>query len=436
MPSRALPSSECRARYRRRVQYGPFCPARQDGRGLRSRAHFARCAGPHFSFAVLPPAPPPLRGAAQYWHPRRPFHRPTACELRRMSTVYALRTGTAGNTRAATVRGTSWASRRAWANAPAELICGQGRQEHTGGLQSGLCWTTVLLRGPGHKSAGTRKATSGSHAGQRPATAHAHPSWGAWSGGALWSRVVPPVCGEETGNSAICLVRPVTDAALFRAAPLLHLDGRSWRSSVLQPSSEFGEELRRRRLGAGVSLTALSTVVHYSKAQLSKVERGIKAPSRDLARLCDAALHASGALIALVAPPVTDVPKEPAPCEVDEEEWVMRLSPDGLGRFTPVGRRQVVSAGAASLMSWRTGGQGRVSPSGGAGMLDASRSLFTHYRRLGQSVEPGFLLPGLIAQTHTLRELSAHVDSRTGQELLALGSRLRRVCRLAGAGDG
>ena len=66
-----------------------------------------------------------------------------------------------------------------------------------------------------------------------------------------------------------------------------------------QPSTAFGEELRRRRLEAGRSLTALSAAVHYSKAQLSKVERGIKAPSRDLARLCDTALRAGGALVAL-----------------------------------------------------------------------------------------------------------------------------------------
>ncbi|WP_329580960.1 helix-turn-helix domain-containing protein [Streptomyces sp. NBC_01361] len=190
-----------------------------------------------------------------------------------------------------------------------------------------------------------------------------------------------------------------------------------------QPSSEFGEELRERRLGAGLSLTALSAVVHYSKAQLSKVERGIKAPSRDLARLCDAALHAGGELIGLVATPATGRSKEPARYGIDEEEWVMRLSPGGSSWFQPMGRREVVSAGAASLVSWGTGSQGRVSTTGGVGMLDASRSLFTHYRRLGQSVEPGFLLPGLIAQTHTLRELSAHVDPRTRQELLALGSR-------------
>ncbi|WP_346776656.1 helix-turn-helix domain-containing protein [Streptomyces sp. HNM0574] len=190
-----------------------------------------------------------------------------------------------------------------------------------------------------------------------------------------------------------------------------------------QPSTVFGEELRKRRLDAGLSLTDLSSAVHYSKAQLSKVERGLKTPGRDLARLCDTALRADGALIALVASSAAEVPDEPAPGGIHEEEWTMQLSPDGPSRFQPVGRRQAVGAGAASLISWRTGGQGPVSPAAGEGMLVASRSLFTHYRRLGQSVEPGFLLPGLIAQTHTLRELSAHSDSRTRQELLALGSR-------------
>jgi len=94
---------------------------------------------------------------------------------------------------------------------------------------------------------------------------------------------------------------------------------------VPQPSTEFGEELRKRRLDAGLSLTALSAAVHYSKAQLSKVERGIKAPSRDLARLCDAALRAGGALIALVAPAVSGSPDEPAPGGIEEEERTMQI---------------------------------------------------------------------------------------------------------------
>ncbi|MFJ2094047.1 helix-turn-helix domain-containing protein [Streptomyces sp. NPDC087901] len=190
-----------------------------------------------------------------------------------------------------------------------------------------------------------------------------------------------------------------------------------------QPSTGFGEELRKRRLDAGLSLTALSGAVHYSKAQLSKVERGLKAPSRDLVRLCDAVLQADGALVALDTRPVADTPLVQTPDEIDEEEWTMQLSPDGPSWFQPLGRRQVVGAGAASLMRLSTGSPGPVSQASGAGMLEASRSLFTHYRRLGQNVEPGLLLPGLIAQTHTLRELSVHADDSTRRDLLALGSR-------------
>jgi transcriptional regulator with XRE-family HTH domain len=192
---------------------------------------------------------------------------------------------------------------------------------------------------------------------------------------------------------------------------------------VPHPYTLFGEELRKRRLEAGLSLTDLSGLVHYSKAQLSKVERGIKAPSRDLARLCDAALGADGALIALSTPTAVDLPAVSASGRVEEENWMMQLSPDGPSSFGPVGRREVMSTGVAALMTWRSDGSGPASPATGVGMLEASRLLFAHYRRLGQAVEPGLLLPVLIAQTHTLRELSAQSDSRTRHRLLALGSR-------------
>lgn len=196
-----------------------------------------------------------------------------------------------------------------------------------------------------------------------------------------------------------------------------------------EPASEFGEELRRLRLRAGLSLTALSGAVHYSKAQLSKVERGLKAPSRDLVRLCDAALGAEGALVALSAR--TDRPAHAMPepddaaesGRIEEEEWIMHLSPDGANRFGTVGRREAMSAGVTSLMSWRAGGASTPAAASGTGMLEASRSLFTHYRKLGQTVSPGLLVPSLIAQTHTLRELSTHTDSIMRRHLLALGSR-------------
>ncbi|GGX10457.1 hypothetical protein GCM10010353_27400 [Streptomyces chryseus] len=74
----------------------------------------------------------------------------------------------------------------------------------------------------------------------------------------------------------------------------------------------FGEELRRLRGERGISLTALARSIHYSKGYLSKIENGGKPPTPDVARRCDEALDAGGALLRLVA----DVPaarRPPAP---------------------------------------------------------------------------------------------------------------------------
>ncbi|MET7906600.1 helix-turn-helix transcriptional regulator, partial [Streptomyces sp. NPDC005355] len=140
---------------------------------------------------------------------------------------------------------------------------------------------------------------------------------------------------------------------------------------VSKPSIPFAQELRHRRLDAGVTLAELGVRVHYSKGQLSKVERGVKAPSRDLARLCDAALEAGGALVALLPEPSTDARAE-EPDGFDEEVWLMQLSTDGGSWFTPVPRRQVVSAGAASLMSLGAGDSEALSTPGGARVLEVS----------------------------------------------------------------
>jgi tetratricopeptide (TPR) repeat protein/transcriptional regulator with XRE-family HTH domain len=67
------------------------------------------------------------------------------------------------------------------------------------------------------------------------------------------------------------------------------------------PSSEFGSELRRMREGAGLSQTAFSARIHYSKGYLSKVETGRATANREFAQACDAALAADGILVALVS---------------------------------------------------------------------------------------------------------------------------------------
>ena len=189
-----------------------------------------------------------------------------------------------------------------------------------------------------------------------------------------------------------------------------------------QPHVAFGRELRRLRLASGLSLTDMTRLVHYSKGQLSKVERGIKRPSRDLVRLCDAELGAEGALIALVPEGSAKTgPVEPG--TGNHKGWLMQLSFDGRSWFQPVDRRQVMAAGAGSLMALDLGRHRAPSASEGTTLLEISRSLFDQYRRLGQQVSPEIVLPALIAQTHTLRELSTRAGSHTRQGLLRLGSR-------------
>ncbi|MFC8124999.1 SAV_2336 N-terminal domain-related protein [Streptomyces sp. NPDC057302] len=68
---------------------------------------------------------------------------------------------------------------------------------------------------------------------------------------------------------------------------------------------DFGQELRRARTAAGLSLTELAGIVHYSKGHLSKIERGMKRPTRHLARMCDLTLRAGGALASLLPPDTT-----------------------------------------------------------------------------------------------------------------------------------
>ncbi len=190
----------------------------------------------------------------------------------------------------------------------------------------------------------------------------------------------------------------------------------------------FGGELRKLRLAAGITLTQLATAVHYSKGHLSKVERGLKAPNHELARLCDNTLQTGGVLVALLsAKRLASTAKISAEDDGHEEEvWLMQLSPEGKSWFQPIGRRQIMAAGVTSAMGIGLGTQGPFEARVGmenTSALETFRTLFDNYRRLGQSVSPGFLLPALIAQTHTLRELSTHAGPRMRQELLRLGSR-------------
>ncbi|CAM5479978.1 HTH cro/C1-type domain-containing protein OS=Streptomyces fumanus OX=67302 GN=GCM10018772_48110 PE=4 SV=1 [Streptomyces fumanus] len=108
--------------------------------------------------------------------------------------------------------------------------------------------------------------------------------------------------------------------------------------------NDFGSELRRRRMAARLSLQQLAQRVHYSKSQLSKVERGLKRPTPELARLCDTVLRADGALSRLAETAQPSRAPLPVSSHSDDEVWLMHLRKDGSSAFQRVTRRGLITA--------------------------------------------------------------------------------------------
>jgi transcriptional regulator with XRE-family HTH domain len=194
---------------------------------------------------------------------------------------------------------------------------------------------------------------------------------------------------------------------------------------VLQQPSEFGEELRRRRLARGLTLAQLTQRVHYSKGHLSKVERGIKVPSRQLARLCDAVLGAEGNLAELAPAKPSGMKAVIGPGDDygNAEVWRLQNEADAQERLHTVSRRLAMTAGAASIPAMTIGRPGAPAGIADASLIRSFRSLFDQYRRLGQAIDAGLLLPVLAAQTHMLEELTRDAGPQMRRQLLILGSR-------------
>lgn len=63
----------------------------------------------------------------------------------------------------------------------------------------------------------------------------------------------------------------------------------------------FGDELRRLRRAAGLSMKAFARLAHYDPSYVSKLENGVKSPTDEVAAACDAVLGAGVRLQALVS---------------------------------------------------------------------------------------------------------------------------------------
>jgi hypothetical protein len=185
----------------------------------------------------------------------------------------------------------------------------------------------------------------------------------------------------------------------------------------------FGVELRRLRTDAGLSLAMLAKQVHYSKGHLGKVETGIKLPSSDLARRCDAVLGAGGQLAALAGKTLPDSSSTVVAAEHGGEVWVMSMASDGSSWLVPMSRREALATGAVSLFGLNLRAQGLSATAEHGTTVTAFRSLFEQVRQLGQTTSPGAVLPTVIAQTHTLRGMASTASSPLREELLRLGAR-------------
>lgn len=181
----------------------------------------------------------------------------------------------------------------------------------------------------------------------------------------------------------------------------------------------FAEELRHRRMAAGLSLTDLAKRINYSKSHLCKIESGTKRPSVALARLCDQEFKASGALVRLVQPQVTSVTRG---SETLGEVWIMRSNSDGYRDFSAVDRRTALTTGAATLMTWAI-----TPPPDRAGAAESAlptfRAWLDEIRCLGQSTDPGTLSQILIATTGAIRALAVDTPPATRAAALRLASR-------------
>lgn len=169
----------------------------------------------------------------------------------------------------------------------------------------------------------------------------------------------------------------------------------------------FGPELRRLRLEARLTLSEFSVALNYDKGHLSKVERGERTASPDLARRCDAFLGANGELQNLVVRPGSDADAAQSPA---------------VPSLLHIGRRAVLAAGTGTLsyLGLKLGGQ---ASSAGAQLLPSFRAQFDQLRNLGQSTAPKILLPLLETQTRMVAGLAAGAPSATRTPLLLLASR-------------
>jgi transcriptional regulator with XRE-family HTH domain len=204
----------------------------------------------------------------------------------------------------------------------------------------------------------------------------------------------------------------------------------------------FGDELRRRRIESGQTLGQFARRMHYSTGYLSKIETGRKPPAEDLARRCDAALGANGALLAMLPRP-RPVGRPPASGRTPaggRTERAGEVAPQGAGRAWPWpagGDPDVAELAGAPAVAGGGLGPGELGWGGlgepparlrAAADLDDTvgtfRVIFDQYRELGHQVSPRMVLDLLARPTGMVRALATGArDPDQHRRLMLLAAR-------------
>ncbi|MFJ5645099.1 helix-turn-helix domain-containing protein [Streptomyces sp. NPDC093223] len=161
----------------------------------------------------------------------------------------------------------------------------------------------------------------------------------------------------------------------------------------------FGTRLRRYRGEQQCSLSILSARTHYSVGHLSKVENGLRTPTRELAASCDAALGARGALLAALG---TERPGDAARREDRTAGSLAAELPDDT--VLPAPPATLTHGAATSITAALTT------------VLDGLRATV-------QSAGPGAVLESAAAQVRALRGMAAHARAPEAGHLLSLAGR-------------
>lgn len=186
-------------------------------------------------------------------------------------------------------------------------------------------------------------------------------------------------------------------------------------SQPQQSANSFGAALRRLRIATGLSVSELAERINYSKGYLSKVENGIKSPSLELMRLCDAALGADGELIGLTSSAAGVNSVLPA----DGSAAKSAPSPEADPRPATPSSPAAESADANAS----SGAEGVPYPATLESSLGTFRGLLENLRDLGQTLGPSSIVPMLLPQTRALQELSRRIDPASVPEVLLLAAR-------------